>query len=265
MTQTISRTYSSRDNAAEAVKKLKSTGFADDLVNVVAPPDSNASDFQATETPDDELIASISRGGVVATHAPVYADGIRRGETLVSVRAPFGCAATVTSILEQFSPTETGLGDPGYEVQPRDPAAPLSSACGWRVLIDNPAPLSTWLGWRTLSTGRPSPKLDRDLVDKPAPLSKVVGMPVLSDKPAILSTRFGWRLLLDNPAPLSKRFGWPLLSRDQKPPQTRFGLPLRSDNPAPLSAALGLKLLSSNPAPLSKLFGWRVLSRDKSK
>ena len=265
MTQTISRSYSSRENGAAAVEELKRTGFDDSAIHVIAPADRDASDAEPAAMPDDELMASIAQGGVVATHAAAYADAVRRGETLVSVRAPFGCAATVTSILDKFDPTETGLGDQGYGYPPPDPATPLSSAFRWTVLIDDPTPLSSWLGWPTLSARQPLRKPDRDLIDNPAPLSKAVGMPLLSDKPAPLSRRLGWQLLLGNPAPLSTRLGWPLLSGSQNPPQTRFGLPLLSDNPAPLSSLFGLKLLSSDPAPLSRLFGWRVLSRDTSK
>ena len=264
MTQTISRIYSSRENAAAAVKELKGTGFRDCPMNVVPPLDGNATDGEPAGIPEDQIVASIMRGEVVARHAAVYADGVREGGTVVSVRAPFGSAAAATTIMEKHSPTETGLEDQGYEKTPPDPAAPLSSACGWTVLSGNPTPLSSMLGLPVLSSRRSPPKPDRDLPDNPAPFSKRISMRVLSDKPAILSERFGWRLLLKNSASLSGRLGWPLLSGNQKAPQKRFGLPLLSDNPAPLSSRLGWKLLSKNPAPLSAKLHWRVLSSDRS-
>lgn len=258
MTQTISRTYSSYDNAADAVAELKSTGFSEDTINLVAPA-------HPTDTPDEQLVASISQGGVVKAFGPVYADALRRGETLVSVRAAFGCAATVSSILDRFGPTETGLDDPGYEHLPYDPAAPFSSTWEWKILSDNPTPFSSWLGWPTLLTGRSAPKSPRKLVHDPAPFSKMLGLRMLSDRAAALSTRLGWRLLVDNAAPLSTRFGWPVLSGGQKIARTRFGVPLLSNNPAPLSTRFGLKLLSSNPAPLSTVLGWRALSPNAAK
>jgi hypothetical protein len=256
MTQTISRIYKSHKNAEAAVSEAKRVGFAEQAITVVAPPSS--------ETPDQELMASIARGGVASTHATAFAEAIRSGETLVSIRAPFGHAATAITILEKHHPTETGLGDQGYERPPPDPAAPFSSWAGWRVLSDNPAPLSSALSWPTLSSRQPVRKPDEDLFDDPAPLSRTFGMRLLSDKPAPLSKRLGWKLLSHEPAPLSKRLGWATLSREKKAPEARFGMKLLSDNPAPLSSRFGWKLLSNNPAPLSSWLNWRVLSRDRS-
>jgi hypothetical protein len=251
MTQAISRLYASPANAAAAAADLKENGFSDDAITVIAPAAS-----------DDALVASIVEAGVPTAHAPTYAEGLGRGETLVSVRAPFGFATTATEIMDKHGPSETDLPDDGYEQPARDPAAPLSSALGWKVLLDDPTPLSTFLGWATLSTRRTPPKPDHELVDDPAPFSRKVGMDVLSDKPAMLSGHFGWRLLSDDPAPLSKRLGWPVLSKEQQPPATRFGWPLLLDEPAPLSKRFGWRVLSDEPAPLSKRFGWRVLSSD---
>ena len=263
MTQTISRLYSSRENAEAAAKELRENGFGDDEINVVAPADRQGTETEAAETPDDGIVASILRGGVPKAHAPAYAEGVHRGETLVSVRVPFGFAGQATGIMAKFSPTEADLPDHGYELPPHDDAAPLSSAFGWPVLSGNPAPLSSLLGWRTLSTRRPPAKPDQELVDDPAPLSKSIGMDVLSDNPAPLSARLGWRLLSDNPAPLSKRLGWRLLSDNPAPLSTSAGWPLLSDDPAPLSRRLGWRLLSNNPTPLSTRLGWRVLLNDR--
>jgi hypothetical protein len=262
MTQTISRLYSSPDSAADAMAELRSGGFADDAIHLVAPVSHQPTD---AETPDDGIVASILAGGVPTAHAPTYADGIRRGETLVSVRAPFGFAKKAIEILTRFGPVETDLPDDGYEMPPRDPAAPLSSAWGWPVLSNNPTPLSSLLRLPTLCGRRSRPKPDHELIDDPAPFSKRIGMQVLLDNPAILSRRFGWRLLWDNPTPLSTRLGWPALSRERGPLSSQLGLKLLSDNPAPLSRFLGWRVLSDNPAPLSKRFGWRVLSSDPPK
>jgi hypothetical protein len=244
MTQTISRLYGSRSNATAAVEALKSSGF--DTVHMV------------TEAGEGAVAAA----GVPTAHAPVYAEGVARGETLVSVQAPFGFANAATEILDRHEPIRTDLPDHGYEPPPRDPAAPLSSAWGWPVLSSNPTPLSSFLHWPTLCMRRSPPKSDSALVDDPAPLSGKIGMQVLSDEPAPLSKRFGWRLLSDNPWPLSTRLGWSLLSKNPTPLSSRLGWRTLSDNPAPLSARLGWRVLSDNPTPLSTRFGWRVLSSD---
>jgi hypothetical protein len=254
MTQTISRLYGNHGSAMAAVEELEASGFGKDAVHLVtlAPGDA-----------EDGVLAAIVAGGVPTAHAPVYADGVRRGDTLVSVQAPFGFANTATDILDKHGPTPTDLPDHGYELPPRDPAAPLSSAWGWPVLSSDPTPLSSFLGWPTLSTRRSLPRPDAALaVDDPAPLSKKVGMQVLSDEPAPLSRRFGWRLLSDTPWPLSTRMGWSLLSKSPTPLSDRLGWRTLLHTPAPLSARMGWRVLSDDPAPLSTRFGWRVLSSD---
>ena len=250
MTETISRFYRERENADAAAAELRQSGLTDSMITVVGP----------TEASDEDVLASIRRGGVVAAHAEAFAAGIRRGETLVSVRPLFGWALNATAILRKHGPTDTGMAEQSPEEAPPDPATPLSSALGWTVLIRNPAPLSSWLKWPLLSTRRSPRKPDSQLVDNPAPFSKAIHGPVLTERPTILSSRVGWRVLWDNPAPLSTRLRWPILSKQPNPPAVRFGLRLLSDQPAPLSARLGLKLLSKDPAPLSRLLGWRVSS-----
>lgn len=252
MTQTISRTYQGRENADAAAAELQKAGFDGRDINVVAP----------VEAPDEQVLAQIQGGGVSATQAEAYADRIKRGETLVSIKAAFGYAALATGILEKHGPADTGIPEQGYEKAPTDPAAPLSSACGWRVLSSDPAPLSSALRLPLLLNREPRRGPNTELVDNPAPLSKVVNAPVLTDEPAILSSRFGWRVLLGDPAPLSKRVGMPVLSQEQNLPPASFGLPLLSDDAAPLSSRFGWRLLLNDPAPLSRLFGLRVLSHD---
>ena len=285
MTQTLSRSYASPENAAEAASQLKRAGFTE--IHVVSPPqhphphphtdtDTDTSTNTSTGTDagthtepaapaDDQLHAAVAQGGLRQPHAAAYADRVRQGETLVTVQAPFRYAGLATSILDRYSPSDTGLGDQGYEKAPPDPAAPFSRAIGWPVLSHNPTPLSSWLGWPTLTTSAPLPKPRHDLIDDPAPFSKKIGMPVLAGDPAILSKKFGWRTLWHDPTPFSKLIGWSPLAKQQTPPPKRLGLPLLSGDPAPLSSRFGWKLLSNDPAPFSRLFGWRVLSDDPKK
>ena len=254
MTQTISRIYQAREDADAAAADLKQAGFDSRDINVVA----------SAEASDEEILARIQEGGVTATHAKVYAERIKQGDTLVSILAAFGYAVLAIDILEKHGPADTGLPEQGHEKTPLDPAAPLSSAAGWRVLSNDPAPLSSALGLPLLTRQRPRKSASK-LIDKPAPLSKAIKMPVLTDRPAILSSRLRWRVLWGDPAPLSKRLGLPVLSKEQKLAPTRAGARLLSDNPAPLSSRVGWKLLLNDPAPLSRLLGWRVLSDDPKK
>jgi hypothetical protein len=243
MTQAISRLYSSHENAEAAAAELKKDGFSD--VHVVGP---------AGDEADDAVEASVMAAGVPKAHAKAYADGLRRGETLVTVFAPFGYATAAAGILAGFSPTETELPDAGYEVREVDEATPLSSWLGWRVLLHNPAPLSSWLGWRTLSADQGPTKRTPVLPDDPAPLSKRLGWSVLSPDAAPLSKRFGWSVLSPDPAPLSKRFGWSVLSNEPAPLSKRLGWSVLSDNPAPLSTRLGWRLLCNDPMPLTNWY-----------
>ena len=255
MTQTISRVYQDRENAEAAAAALKKAGFGDQAINLIAPSD----------VPDEDLAARIRQGGVVATHAGVFAEAIRRGETLVSVQAQFGSGAEATRILQRHRPTDTGLPEQGYIEAAPEAAAPLSSALGLPVLLHDPTPLSSVLMLPVLTASRPSRRPDAELVDDPAPLSKLIGQPVLVDRPSVLSSLFGLRVLWDNSAPLSARLGLPVLTKGRKPPSDRSGAGLRPDKPAPLSSLFGLTLLSNDPAPLSRLFGLRVLSDDPKK
>ncbi len=250
MMQTISRFYRERENAEAAATELRQAGFTDATINVVAP----------TQAPEEELLASVRRGGVAATHAEAFAEAVKRGETLVSVQPLFGWALTATAILRNHGPTDTGLAEQTDAEAPPDPATPLSSALGWKVLTHDPAPLSSRLGWPVLSTRRAPPKPDSELVDNPAPFSKTIHTPVLTDQPAILSSRTRLRVLWGGPAPLSGRLKLPVLTKEQRPPRVRFGLRLVSNDPAPLSTRARWKVLWNDPAPLSRLLGWRVLS-----
>jgi hypothetical protein len=251
MPVTVSRIYDTSEKAETAANELKKYSFSAENINVVTPNDNNPE-------------AALTRGGISHERAKVYAEAVSRGESVVTVLPTFGKAAKAAEILDSFGPVETHISDVPDSVErgrtagPRatgssDPATPLSSATGWKVLshdptplsskfgwkvlLKNPAPLSSWLGWRVLSdnqVGRAS------LSSDPAPLSSMFGWKLLSGNSAPLSAAAGWRILSDDPAPLSRKFGWRLLSDNHKPSASL------SHDPTPLSSTLGLPVLSKN-------------------
>jgi hypothetical protein len=256
MPVTVSRIYDSPEKAETAASELKKYSFAPEHINVVTP---NGHDSGAAES-------ALTKGGISPARAKVYAEAVSGGKSVVTVLPSFGNAAKAAEILDTFGPVETHITDVPDTVErgpkaPRgsssstDPAAPLSSATGWkvlsddptplstkfgwRVLLDNPTPLSSWLGWRTLSDNQTS---RTSLSSDPAPLSNMLGWKLLTDNPAPLSSRAGWRIISDDPAPLSRKFGWRVLSDNQT---AKASL---SHDPTPLSSLLGLPVLSGESA-----------------
>lgn len=270
MPQTIARMYGSQDNATAAAKELQERGFAADAVHVIGPQPS-ASTQAGADASTDTLRTSIEQTGLPAEHAKIYADHVRQGQVLVTVYPPFGFALTATNILDSHDPIAMDLPAAAYvpaSAKTWDPAAPLSSALGWRVLLSDPTPLSSYFKWPTIKredTVSTSRDAIRKQSDDPAPLSRKIGMPVLSDNPAPLSSKIGIRVLSDDPTPLSSKAGIRVLSEKAAPLSDKLGWRTLLDNPAPLSTKLGWRLLLDNPAPLSSWLGWRVLIKDESR
>ncbi|WP_204276917.1 hypothetical protein, partial [Escherichia coli] len=74
----------------------------------------------------DEIVAAIIKGYVLKSHARVYAEGISKGGSLVTVHAPFGGAARAMRILDKFSPIDSGISEPESHVMEWDEATPMS-------------------------------------------------------------------------------------------------------------------------------------------
>lgn len=246
----VSRFYQTHETAEAAAAELMQAGFDRGCINVVAP----------AGLPDAQVLAAIRNGGVEAGHARVYATAVQGGETLVSVRPPFGCAAAVTDILHKHAPTSTGMAEQAFKKPVPVIGAPLSAKAGMPLLLDDPAPLSALLSLPVVLPSPPSPRVpSRSHADNPAPFSELLPGPVLTDRPAILSSLAGMPLLSDAPAPLSASLKLPTLTKS-KPLTNRSGGRHRPDNPAPFSRLLGLKLLARDASPFSKVLGVRVLS-----
>ncbi len=250
MSQTINRMYESHARASEAADALRNRGpevyFKDVFVTAAREEPARAvgavpvgavpaGAVPAGAVPSgDGIVAALTGAYVLESHARVYADGIRRGAALVTVHAPFGCARTAISILEDFGPIDAGITEVREPPRGYDEATPLSSVFGWRVLLDGAAPFSRF--WN---------------------------LPVLSRSGATTSTRLGLPELVGSGDRYRPTLPLPLLSHNAAPLSSKLGLPLLSGNAAPLSSKLGLPVLSHNAAPLSSKLGLPVLTRSR--
>lgn len=213
MTQSIVRMFPSAQVAGDAVKALTAQGFNIYDIHVVTPV---AAEFGTTEEEQIQAIASaVMRGFIPKYIARIYAVGIRNGGSLVIVHAPFGFASTAIVTLEGFGPIDSGYSEPVEPPRPYHEGAPLSSALGWPLLLDDPTPFSNFIGFEALTKGAAS-------------ISKALGLP----------------LLLNCAAPFSQLLGLPTRSKNAAPFSKLLGLPVLSNNPTPFSSALKLKVLT---------------------
>jgi hypothetical protein len=192
MSHEISRMFATAEAARAAAAELAEEGFDD--VHVVNPPSS-------ADAPVSAIAAQIALGRVHMPDAKVYAEGVARGGSLVTVHAPFGSGMLATTVLESHGPIDSGM--PAAE-PPRlwDEATPLSSALAMGVLLNDPAPASRVLGIQPLTGSDCS-------------FSGSIGMPLLSDNPAPLSSLVGMSTLSRSGTPLSSLIGMPTLTRSK--------------------------------------------------
>jgi len=180
------RMYATPAEASKAFALLEDRGLTreDNKINLVTP---------ATASSADGLVAAIKLGLVLAADAKVYAQGIQRGLSLVSLVAPFGAGRMYEELLDELHPVDSGVVEP-HEGVHWDDAAPFSSSFGWPVL------------------SKPSPYLFMGLpaIDKSgATTSACLGISELSSPHLAV---FGTPNLSRNPAPFSGLFRLPLLT-----------------------------------------------------
>lgn len=192
MSQEISRMYATAEHAQNAAAELAEEGF--DEVYVVSPP--------SKDVPVSAIAAQIAHGRVYLGDAKIYAEGVAKGGTLVTVHAPFGSGMKATVILESHNPIASGKTEPAPEPVWNE-ATPFSSAMHMPLLLDDAAPMSKVIGISPLAGADCS-------------LSGMIGMPLLSDNPAPLSSLLGMRALSSNPSPLSSLLGLPLLKEARR-------------------------------------------------
>jgi len=149
----------------------------------------------------DEIVAAIIKGNVLKSHARVYAAGISKGGSLVTVHASFGGAAKAERILAKFSPVESGISEPESQLMLWDEATPMSCILQMPVLMEDPVPFSNFWNLSPLTGGSFS-------------LSSLLGIPMLT-KAAMRSSSFGVPLLSSNATPLSSLLRIPTISRQR--------------------------------------------------
>ena len=257
MTHTISRLYANAADAGSAVEALKAHRFSDKEIFVVGPPTSGKASI-------DNLTSAIANGAVPKADAAIYAKGVAKGGTLVSVQAPFGTGAKASGLLDSHKPIPSGvtpgLTTGGFSLGDLwKGAARPNRPAGGSVDWNDAAPLSSWFDWPTL-------------LDDPTPLSSYWKLNVLKDTNDFVSSKRGWSLLKDSstplpdkllsksPTPLSDKFGWRVLKDDPTPASDKFGWRVLKDDPTPLSDKMNWPVLKDDPTPLSNKLGWKVLS-----
>jgi hypothetical protein len=181
----IVRLYDSAARAAEAVRKLADWGFLDEDIDVVGPD-------QAPN--DDAAVAAIAKACVLRSDAAVYARGVRRGGTLVILRAPFGTGGTASDLLDECGPIDAGMAYREARPHGWDDAAPLSSALRMPTGVSSHDSFSAY--W---------------------------SLPLLSRTSRTLCSALGWSELSDSEFAL---FGRPGLSRNAAPFSNALKLPL---------------------------------------
>jgi hypothetical protein len=189
----ITRMFGSAANANAAADELREEGFSD--IFVVTPP-------TASDVPLSAIAAQIAQGRILLADAKVYAQGVAKGGSLVTVYAPFGAGQTATNILESHGTIPSGIAAPQPESM-WDEAAPLSSILYMSTKLDDPTPMSKVMGVSALTSSDCS-------------LSGMLGLPMLKSSAMGDRGRLGIRYLMDNPAPLSSLLGLPLLKESKR-------------------------------------------------
>lgn len=176
MSQPIVRVYDSAAKAQQAIDALVLNGFGTDLINMVAPREPAQS--------LDDIAAAIRAGYVLKGYAKAYAGCVQRGQTVVSVRAPFGTGVMVTHLLDEAGPIDSGIPEVREAGPTWDEATPLSSALNLPVLAPSNVTFSGfWQMPMVLRDGQRSQTTFPVNLKKgknPAPLSSLLGMPLLA-------------------------------------------------------------------------------------
>jgi hypothetical protein len=190
----IVRLFDSAAKASAALAKLADWGFLDSDISVVSP---SGTGHTAAASGEDPIVSQITSAMVLRSHARTLANGVRRGGTLVIVRAPFGTGGIAANILDRAGPVDSGVPDAAARKPAWDDAAPLSSALWAPTLVDSDDSFSRFWGLPLLTRWQRT-------------LCSALGMGELASPDFSL---FGTPALTRNPSPLSSTLGLPVLFR----------------------------------------------------
>ena len=136
MSSEISRMYATAEAAAQCRSRAWARKASTRFTSSILP-----SAREGSNIPVSAIAAQIAQGNVLLADARIYAEGVAKGGSLVTIHAPFGSGMKALNILEFHGPVDSGMPAP-EPVKLWDEAAPMSSALMMPVLMDDPTPLS---------------------------------------------------------------------------------------------------------------------------
>jgi hypothetical protein len=201
MSQTINRMYDSLERASRAAQELRTNRFDRfDEVYVTTLQAGDGAESLGADASIDAIVAALMKAYVLKAHAKVFAEGIRRGGTLVTVHAAFGTAVAAMAVLDRQGPIDSGVPDATYPPKPWDEAAPCSYLLGLPVLLDDSATFSRF--WNV-----------PPLLEKGATTSSALGIPEIVNSSAPFTGTTGVHLISNRPTILSSLLGLPVLTK----------------------------------------------------
>jgi hypothetical protein len=147
----IVRLYASAEQAKLALASLKRWGFEDELIHVVNASSTPPPGAPASAASDDPVQSAIMAAYVLKAHAKVYAEEVRKGCTLISIRAPFGVGGIAEELLDECGPVKSAVVTGNGSLPPWDDDAPFSSAIRMPTLVRATAPFSAFWVLPTLT------------------------------------------------------------------------------------------------------------------
>jgi hypothetical protein len=205
MTTIITRLYATPERGKAAADALMARGLKAKHFDVI--------DKSSTgKMSEGEIAGMIGSAGVYLSATSVYAQRVRKGESLVVVRAPYKTAFKVKTILDGLGPVDGGV-EHTEVYQPSVAPPPTYYNKNLPILLDSKA---------LIFSGRLLPAISADarsytplMTGNPTPLSSALGMPTLSRSTARskVFTVPPRASLVDNATPLSSALGIPTLVR----------------------------------------------------
>jgi len=185
MSEPVVRVFATEEQAQSAVDQLVRRGYPRDTINFLKASTEQSASLEA-------IAEKIAAGHVLRTRAKVYAEAVRSGRSLVSVRAPFGRAIPALDIMSSCAPVDSGVRLPLDGFRDWDDGEPPSFLT-MTTLLNNPAPLSQLFGIGTKAFG--GKPMFGGLTGSRFALSSMIGFPLLCRSSTSLSSAIGLPLL----------------------------------------------------------------------